>query len=82
MYLLAQKWAALDPPFLGSDNAYHHLPTYGDGSVIPHRHLQLCADLIRETRVLVDWRVGDVLILDNLYVRLPSLSCCTLHRYH
>ncbi|TNY19312.1 hypothetical protein DMC30DRAFT_12110 [Rhodotorula diobovata] len=69
MYLLAQKWAALDPPFLGSDNAYHHLPTYGDGSAIPHRYLQLCADLIRETRVLVDWRVGDVLILDNLYTQ-------------
>ncbi|GAA5900967.1 hypothetical protein JCM8208_007577 [Rhodotorula glutinis] len=69
MFLLAQKWEALEPPFLGTDGAFHHLPTYGDGSAIPHEYLQLCADLINETRVLIDWRVGDVLVLDNHYVQ-------------
>lgn len=89
MFLLAQKWAALEPPFLGTDGAFHHLPTYGDGSAIPHRYLQLCADLIQETRVLIDWRVGDVLVLDNHLVRSfsssssfpPSLSARPLDAY-
>ncbi|GJN94445.1 hypothetical protein Rhopal_007525-T1 [Rhodotorula paludigena] len=69
MFLLAQRWNALEPPYIGTDGAYHHLPTYGDGSAIPHAYLQRTADLIKETRVLIDWQQGDTLILDNHYVQ-------------
>ncbi|CEQ42605.1 SPOSA6832_04438, partial [Sporobolomyces salmonicolor] len=65
MYLKAQSQNALEPPYKGDDGAFHHIPTYGDGTPIPNRYLQKTADLIAEIRVLVPWEQGDVLLLDN-----------------
>ncbi|GAA5966880.1 hypothetical protein JCM21900_001953 [Sporobolomyces salmonicolor] len=69
MYLKAQSQNALEPPYKGDDGAFHHIPTYGDGTPIPNRYLQKTADLIAEIRVLVPWEQGDVLLLDNHLVQ-------------
>jgi hypothetical protein len=55
---------ALEPPHLGRDGAYHPAPTYGDGSPIELRHLEEAAKIVDETRSLVKWKDGDVLVLD------------------
>ncbi|GAA6017756.1 hypothetical protein JCM10207_000486 [Rhodosporidiobolus poonsookiae] len=69
MYMLAKKWDALEPPYRGTDGAFHHLPTYGDGTAIPLPYLQKTEEIIYDIRVLVDWQLGDVLLLDNHLVQ-------------
>jgi hypothetical protein len=55
---------ALKPPYLGRDGSYHPVPLYGDGSPIDLRHLEQAARIVDETRSLVKWENGDVLVLD------------------
>jgi len=55
---------ALSPPHLGTDGAYHPVPLYGDGSPINLEHLDKAANIVNETRSLIKWEDGDVLILD------------------
>lgn len=55
---------ALSPPHLGTDGAFHPVPLYGDGSPIDLEDLDKAAHIVNETRVLVKWEDGDVLILD------------------
>jgi hypothetical protein len=55
---------ALSPPHLGKDGAYHPVPLYGDGSPINLEDLDQAANIVNETRSLVKWEEGDVLILD------------------
>jgi len=55
---------ALSPPHLGADGAYHPVPLYGDGSSIDLEDLDKAANIVRETRVLIKWEDGDVLVLD------------------
>ncbi|GAA6038829.1 hypothetical protein JCM8097_002916 [Rhodosporidiobolus ruineniae] len=69
MAALAKKWNALEPPHLGTDGAYHHLPTYGDGTPIPTPFLEKLLEVIYDVRVLVKWELGDVLLLDNHLVQ-------------
>lgn len=63
------QYNALEPPHFGSDNAYHYLPTYGDGSAIPTHYLEKLIEVINDARILVKWQVGDVLVLDNHLVQ-------------
>jgi hypothetical protein len=60
----SEYFKALQPPYLGTDDGYHPLPRYGDGSEIEIDHLDQAAAIVRETHVLVDWKQGDVLVLD------------------
>lgn len=39
--------------------------TYGDGSAIPERYLDVLLRVTLETRVLHKWEEGDVLVYDN-----------------
>jgi hypothetical protein len=65
------QWEALEPPHLGTDGAYHHLPTYNDAdrTPIPTRYLEKLIEVIYDARVLVKWQVGDLLVLDNHLVQ-------------
>ncbi|GAA5834171.1 hypothetical protein JCM3766R1_004479 [Sporobolomyces carnicolor] len=65
MFHKAKDQNALDFPYRGDDGAYHHVPTYGDGTKIPREYLEKTLELIDELRVLVPWQRGDVLLLDN-----------------
>ncbi|KAH9894626.1 hypothetical protein F4778DRAFT_283318 [Xylariomycetidae sp. FL2044] len=55
-------------PYLGDDGSYHPLPEYGDGTPIETAYLDLALSLAEESQVLVDWQVGDVVLLDNYAV--------------
>lgn len=44
------------------------LQQYGDGSLIPNEYLESAVEIIKETRALVTWTPGDVLLID---VRTP-----------
>ncbi|KAM0748748.1 Clavaminate synthase-like protein [Meredithblackwellia eburnea MCA 4105] len=73
--LLARRYGALDYPHKGTDGAYHQVPAYGDGTPIPIEWLLKVADIIDEVRVLINWQLGDLLLLDNYLVqhaRQPS----------
>ncbi|KAF9019646.1 Clavaminate synthase-like protein [Hymenopellis radicata] len=56
---------ALEPPFLGDDGGYHPLPTHGDGGVIPVEWMEIADRIVHETRALVKWDKGDVVVFDN-----------------
>ncbi|KAL1967160.1 hypothetical protein VTN77DRAFT_3451 [Rasamsonia byssochlamydoides] len=68
-FLSAQAAGSLDPPHINKDGRYQPPAFYGDGSPIPHRYLQAAVDIIKETRSLITWKEGDVLLLDNLAVQ-------------
>lgn len=57
-------YKALQPPFLGSDGGYHPLPLYGDGSAISVESLERADKIVEETRVLLKWQQGDVVLFD------------------
>ncbi|GAA5926638.1 uncharacterized protein JCM15063_000328 [Sporobolomyces koalae] len=65
MFHKAKDQNALEEPFKGDDGAFHHVPTYGDGTKIPREYLEKTLELIEELRVLIPWQQGDVLLLDN-----------------
>ena len=59
-----QHFNAMELPYLGSDGSYHPLPTYGDGSIIPIKYLELALSIAEKSQVLVEWEKGDVVLLD------------------
>ncbi|KAH8661684.1 hypothetical protein BGZ60DRAFT_413717 [Tricladium varicosporioides] len=59
---------ATEPPYLGDDGSYHPLPTYGDGTRIPTKYLELALLIAEESQVLVKWEEGDIVLLDNYAV--------------
>ncbi|GAA6015699.1 hypothetical protein JCM11491_002450 [Sporobolomyces phaffii] len=65
MFHKAKDQNALEFPYKGDDGAFHHIPTYGDGTKIPREYLEKTLELIDELRVLIPWQQGDVLLLDN-----------------
>ncbi|GAA5915368.1 hypothetical protein JCM6882_000234 [Rhodosporidiobolus microsporus] len=69
MTALAKKWDALEPPHLGTDGAYHHLPTYGDGTPIPTKYLERLLEMVYDVQAYVKYELGDVLLMDNHLVQ-------------
>lgn len=55
---------ALEPPFLGDDGGYHPLPLFGDGSAIETTSLERADRIVEETRILLKWQQGDVVLFD------------------
>ncbi|KAH6680003.1 hypothetical protein F5X68DRAFT_156502, partial [Plectosphaerella plurivora] len=53
------------PPHINRDGAYQPPAFYGDGSLIPREYLDSAVEIIKETRSLVTWKQGDVVLLDN-----------------
>ncbi|BGP45068.1 hypothetical protein JCM10450v2_000885 [Rhodotorula kratochvilovae] len=73
-YARAKHHHALSPPYLGDDGGYHPIPLYGDGTSIAVSDLEIANQIIEETKAVVKWEQGDVLILDNhiaLHSRVP-----------
>jgi len=61
---------ALEPPFLGDDGGFHPLPLYGDGTTIDPADIEFADQIVNETRVLVPWQQGDMVILDVRILRM------------
>ncbi|KAL0936340.1 taurine catabolism dioxygenase [Colletotrichum truncatum] len=55
----------LQPPHTNKDGRYQPPAFYGDDSLIPREYLDSAVQIIKETRALVSWKQGDVLLLDN-----------------
>ncbi|GAA5872282.1 hypothetical protein JCM8547_004800 [Rhodosporidiobolus lusitaniae] len=73
-YARAKHHSALLPPYLGDDGGFHPPPQYGDGSYIDVSNLDIANQIAEETKSVVKWQQGDVLILDNhaaLHSRVP-----------
>ncbi|KAF2711035.1 Clavaminate synthase-like protein, partial [Pleomassaria siparia CBS 279.74] len=68
-FLNAIDASTLDPPHLNERKQYQPPAFYGDGSLIPRVYLESAVEIIKETRSLVTWKKGDVLLLDNLAVQ-------------
>ncbi|KAL1989112.1 hypothetical protein VTN96DRAFT_5875 [Rasamsonia emersonii] len=68
-FLSAQAAGSLEPPHINKDGRYQPPAFYGDGSPIPHRYLQTAVEIVKQTRSLITWKEGDVLLLDNLAVQ-------------
>ncbi|RVX73344.1 hypothetical protein B0A52_02986 [Exophiala mesophila] len=64
-YLNAKNNQTLDPPYLNKEGAYQPPALYADGSPVPHEYLEKAVQIVEETRSLVSWTAGDVLLLDN-----------------
>ncbi|KAK0746460.1 hypothetical protein B0T18DRAFT_465526 [Schizothecium vesticola] len=64
-FLNALSSDTLLPPHLNSEGEFQPPVFYGDGSLIPREYLDSAVEYIYETRALVSWRDGDVLLLDN-----------------
>ncbi|TVY91995.1 Clavaminate synthase-like protein [Lachnellula willkommii] len=67
-YGRSKHHGATEPPFLGDDGGYHPLPTYGDGSPIPTKYLELALSIAETSQVLIKWTPGDLILLDNYAV--------------
>ncbi|TVY81454.1 Clavaminate synthase-like protein [Lachnellula suecica] len=78
-YGRSRHHGATEPPYLGDDGSYHPLPTYGDGTVIPTRYLELALEIAEASQVLVKWEKGDVVLLDN-YAVIHSRAAWTGQR--
>ncbi|KAH8679602.1 hypothetical protein BGZ60DRAFT_524818 [Tricladium varicosporioides] len=64
-YLNAIKAGSLEPPYLNKKGKLQPPAFYGDGSVIPHQYMDLAVKIVADTRSLVSWKRGDVLLIDN-----------------
>ncbi|KAF6802995.1 taurine catabolism dioxygenase [Colletotrichum sojae] len=64
-FLNAIDAGTLEPPHVNKDGQYQPPAFYGDGSLIPREYLDSAVEIIKETRALVSWKQGDVLLLDN-----------------
>lgn len=64
---------ATAPPYLGDDGSYHPLPTYGDGSPIENKYLDLALSLAESSQVLVNWQEGDIVLLDVCPHPFPAI---------
>ncbi|KAI1645956.1 Clavaminate synthase-like protein [Daldinia loculata] len=59
---------ATEPPYRGDDDSYHPPPEYGDGTPIEKEYLNLALSLAESLQVLIEWQVGDIVLLDNYAV--------------
>ncbi|EFQ34599.1 uncharacterized protein GLRG_09743 [Colletotrichum graminicola M1.001] len=59
---------ATRPPFRGDDGSYHPPPTYGDGTPIDVKVLDLLLKLAEDGAVDVEWEKEDLVLLDNYAV--------------
>ncbi|KAL3490021.1 hypothetical protein BJX62DRAFT_238475 [Aspergillus germanicus] len=64
-FLNALAAETLHPPHVTAEGRYQPPAFYGDGSLIPEKYLHSAVEIIKETRALVSWTKGDVLLLDN-----------------
>lgn len=67
-YGRSRHHGATQPPFRGDDGSYHPLPTYGDGSAIETTDLEFALSLAEEMQVDLQWKRGDVVLIDNYAV--------------
>ncbi|KAF2110439.1 hypothetical protein BDV96DRAFT_615335 [Lophiotrema nucula] len=68
-FLNALAADTLLPPHINKDGKYQPPVFYGDGELIPRKYFDSAVEIIGETRSLVTWKEGDVLLLDNLAVQ-------------
>ncbi|KAL2865969.1 taud/tfda taurine catabolism dioxygenase [Aspergillus lucknowensis] len=64
-FLNALNANTLQPPHINAERRFQPPAFYGDGSLIPEEYLHSAVDIIKETRSLVSWTKGDVVLLDN-----------------
>ncbi|KAK5065016.1 hypothetical protein LTR84_000851 [Exophiala bonariae] len=64
-YLNAKTAGTLDPPYLNKDGDYQPPALYADDTPIPHEYLEAAVQIVNDTRSLVLWNTGDVLLIDN-----------------
>ncbi|KAL3468716.1 hypothetical protein BJX99DRAFT_265894 [Aspergillus californicus] len=64
-YLNAVAANTLHPPHINAEGRFQPPAFYGDGSLIPEVYLQSAVEIIKETRSLVAWKKGNVILLDN-----------------
>ncbi|KAF4464220.1 taurine catabolism dioxygenase [Fusarium albosuccineum] len=60
---------ATRPPFRGDDGSYHPPPEFGDGTPMDVEDLDLLLKLAQEGAVDVEWKQGDLVLLDNYAVQ-------------
>lgn len=63
-FLNALAADTLLPPHINKDGAYQPPAFYGDGSLIPGEYFESAFEFIKQTRALVKWTKGDVILLD------------------
>ncbi|KAK4169853.1 Clavaminate synthase-like protein [Cladorrhinum sp. PSN259] len=76
-FLNALDKGTLEPPHFGSGTAegkgnsssYQPPCFYGDGGLIPREYLDSAVEFIKETRAMVRWQRGDVVLIDNFAVQ-------------
>jgi alpha-ketoglutarate-dependent taurine dioxygenase len=68
-FLNAIDSGTLEPPHLSTEGKYRPPAFYGDGGLIPKKYFESAVEIIKETRALVTWKKGDVVLLDNLAVQ-------------
>ncbi|KAL2816971.1 taud/tfda taurine catabolism dioxygenase [Aspergillus granulosus] len=64
-FLNALAANTLKPPHINAEGRFQPPAFYGDGSLIPEEYLHSAVEIIKETRALVSWTKGDVVLLDN-----------------
>ncbi|KAL2132254.1 hypothetical protein VTI74DRAFT_4049 [Chaetomium olivicolor] len=64
-FLNALRNDTLLPPHLSRDGEYLPPCFYGDGSLIPREYLDSAVEFITQTRAMVTWKKGDVILIDN-----------------
>ncbi|KAL4866621.1 hypothetical protein BDV12DRAFT_198971 [Aspergillus spectabilis] len=64
-FLNAIKSDTLKQPHINHEGRFQPPAFYGDGSLIPEEYLHSAVEIIKETRSLVKWTKGDVVLLDN-----------------
>lgn len=68
-FLNAVDAGTLLPPHVNKDGQYQPPAFYGDGGLIPRKYFETAVRIIGETRALVTWKRGDVVLLDNFTVQ-------------
>lgn len=57
-------FVSLRPCFLVYEATLTSSPKYGDDGIIPQEYLESAVKFIKETRALISWTPGDVVLLD------------------
>ncbi|KAH7110062.1 hypothetical protein B0J11DRAFT_512602 [Dendryphion nanum] len=68
-FLNAVDAGTLLPPHINRDGHYQPPAFYGDDGLIPQQYFETAVKIIHETRALVSWTRGDVVLLDNFTVQ-------------
>ncbi|EOD52259.1 putative taurine catabolism dioxygenase protein [Neofusicoccum parvum UCRNP2] len=66
-FLNAVAADTLLPPHINKDGVYQPPAFYGDGSLIPREYFDSAVEFIKQTRVLIEWTKGDVVLMDVSY---------------